>query len=40
MSVHMTVLPIAVGGVPAGKLRFVVIVFGIVKSGVPSAPGQ
>ena len=36
----MTVLPIAVGGVPAGKLRFVTIVFGIVRSGTPAELGQ
>ena len=37
---HMSVPPIAVGGVPAGRFRFVVIFCGMVKSGVPSAPGQ
>ena len=40
LSVHISVPPIAVGGDPAGRLRFVVIFCGMVKSGVPSAPGQ
>jgi hypothetical protein len=39
-SVHMSVPPIAVGGVPAARFKFVVIVCGIVKSGVPAAFGQ
>ena len=40
MSVHMIVPPIAVGGEPAGRVRFVVIVCGMVRSGAPLAPGQ
>ena len=40
MSVHICVPPIAVGGVPAGRLRFVVMTIGLAKSGVPSAAGQ
>jgi hypothetical protein len=40
LSVHICVPPTGVAGVPAGRLKFVVMTTGFAKSGVPSAAGQ